>query len=213
MSSAVAGSNRCTSTTLAPTCSVMPSTTFSPKMWNIGKHAEHHVIGALAGAAGQGLLDVGEEVAVAEHRGLRVPGGAAREHEHGEVVGLHVQHRHRRLAGQLLPCEGPVDRIDRHDGGQLGHLGPVDAGPMRGRAPADEDRLGADVGQLALERGGRALRVERHGHGAQAEHRQVALHEVGAVGAEQGDPVAVTDAETGERGRASSRRRGEARRR
>ena len=36
VSSAVAGSKRCTSTTDAPAASVSPSTTLSPKMWNIG---------------------------------------------------------------------------------------------------------------------------------------------------------------------------------
>ena len=37
VSSAVDGSKRWTSTTVAPRSSVMPSTTFSPKMWNSGR--------------------------------------------------------------------------------------------------------------------------------------------------------------------------------
>ena len=58
-------------------------------MWNSGSTPKRDVVGRLERPVGVclDLLEVGEQVAVGEHRGLRRAGGAAGEHQHGEVVG------------------------------------------------------------------------------------------------------------------------------
>ena len=76
-----------------------PSTTLSPKMWNSGSTPSTTSSGALRPAGvGLALLEVGEQVAVGEHRRLRRAGRAAREDEHGEVVGGRGRRRGDRLA-------------------------------------------------------------------------------------------------------------------
>ena len=54
------------------------------------EHAVDDVVGADPVGHRARLLDVGQQVAVGEHRGPRRAGGAAGEHQRGEVVGLDV---------------------------------------------------------------------------------------------------------------------------
>ena len=70
--------------------------------------------------------------------------------------------------------------------------------PRAGRAAVDDDGDGVDGGQLALQLGRRARRVQRHDDGAEADDGEVGDDERVAVAADEGDAVAVADAEAGQ---------------
>jgi hypothetical protein len=76
--------------------------------------------------------------------------------------------------------------------------GAVDRGPARSRSGADDDGDGLDDGQLLLELGARARRVERHRDGAEADDREVRHDEVPVVAAQDGDAITRSDAEAGQ---------------
>ena len=101
-------------------------------------HREHHVepedvverddaVDDVAGRHAAGdrprLLDVGEQVAVGQHRGARRAGRAAREQQRGEVVGRHVDGRQRLGGQEVLDRDRPVAgvAVDGHDGAHGRH--------------------------------------------------------------------------------------------
>ncbi len=144
-----------------------------------------------------GLLDVRQQVAVAEHGGPRRTGGPAREDQHGQLVVGDVD------GGARV---GLQQRLDRHrslerEGGRRDdvlhrrHRGRVDRTPHRESGLLDDDGPGVHHGQFTLEFGRRAGRVQRHGDGAETDRGEVRHHEVPTVAAEQGDGVAAGHAE------------------
>ena len=146
------------------------------------QHGQRHVVDAVgAGRVGEDLVEVGGQVPVGEHRRARGARRAAGEQQHGHVVG------------------GTVDQRGRIGGEEVGHVdvalvagdrGGVDVVGHLAGGRADQRELHAGDGQLALDLGGGALRVQRDGDGAHAEHRQVGRHEVPVVGGQDRHPVA-----------------------
>ena len=84
-------------------------------MWNSGSTPYTTSSGRVASRTLRRLLDVGEQVAVAEHRRPRRTGGTAREHHHREMIALDVDGRHRlRLAAaRRAPPRPPAHRPRR----------------------------------------------------------------------------------------------------
>ena len=137
---------------------------------------------------------------MAEHRRARRTSGAAGEQQHGEVVGLDVGDGNRLGGQQLVDRDGPVARIavDRDhvaDGAERRH---VDVAPRGCRAAVDDDADDVDGVELVLQLGRRARRVQRHCHRAHPDEGEVGDHERVAVAADDGDAVAVGDAESGQ---------------
>ena len=115
VSSAVAGSNRSTSTTDAPAYEREAEHDVQPEDVEQRQHAEHHVVGPPSPRPGCACiwLEVGEQVAVGEHRRLRRAGGAAREEQHGQVVVGTVDDRRRVGGEQVVERAGIVERVTR----------------------------------------------------------------------------------------------------
>ena len=133
-----------------------------------------------------------------EHRRLGRAGRAAGEHQRGDVVGRDAGDGQRLAGRHVVERDGAVDGV-AVDGD---HVLDASARAARsterhvaGRAAVDDDGDGVDDGQLLLQLGRRARRVERDGDGAEADHGQVGDDERVAVAAGQGDAVAVADAE------------------
>jgi hypothetical protein len=119
------------------------------------QHAVDDVVGLGAVGCGQVLLDVRQQVAVAEHRRPRGAGGPAGEHERGEVIGCDVDNRVCLGLEQLVERDGAVDlplcgdhRMEAGDGGT------IDVGPRGHRRRSDQHGDRADGTQLALDLGG-----------------------------------------------------------
>ena len=132
--------------------SVEPSTTLSPKMWNSGSTPNTTSSPVEPVAGGAHLVDVGQQVAVAEHRRPRRAGGAAREHHHGQVSPSTSTMGGGPAAEQLIEHPAPSGRRPRWrrscstDGTAVG----LDLRPCgRGRRP-DDDGDRPDDGELAL---------------------------------------------------------------
>ena len=155
--------------------------------------AEHDVVGSDPVAVGRAdLAQVGQQVAVREHRRGRGAGRAAREHQQGEGVALDVDRRDGRRREQLV--EGvravevvPGGRDDRDDRARHRRVDGLPRG--RGHRP-DHRGDRRDLRQLPLDLRARAGRVERHGHGAQPDRGQEGDDEVRVVAGQDGDAVA-----------------------
>ncbi len=164
------------------------------------QHAVDHVALPDVIASREILLDVRDQVAVAEHRRPRHPGSAAGEHHGGDVIGLDVDGRHRLGRQEIIERDlvvGDITLGSDHRA-QRRHPRAVDVRPGgRSRRP-DQCRHRFDDGELALDLGCRARRVERDDHGAEAHDREERHDEIPVVGAQHGDPVAGRDALGGE---------------
>ena len=136
--------------------------------------AVHHVARAERGVGRMRLLEVGEQAGVREHRRPRRAGGTAREHQHGEVVGIDLDALYRIGVEQLGVDSGRVDRrvADGDHHAERRHGGTVDVGPRR-RRRIDDRRRGGHHTQLVGELGTRARRVEWNRHRTDAEHGKV----------------------------------------
>ena len=91
------------------------------------------------------------------------------------------------LPGTSAPSAATTTRSD-------GMRADVDVAPGCAAPRSTTAASGLDGGELALELGGRAGRVQRHGDGADAEDGQVAHDEPEAVVVDDRDPVALADA-------------------
>jgi hypothetical protein len=110
------------------------------------QHAEGHVGGELLAAlVALDLLEVREQVAVAEHGRPRRSGGAAGEHQHGQVAGLALDDRHGVDREQVLERVRPleVDPRGGDDVRQLGQRGPIESAHRSLRRRRDDDGLRA----------------------------------------------------------------------
>ena len=112
--------------------------------------AEHDVVGASCPGVGAALLDVGQQVAVGEHRRLRRAGGAAGEQQHGDGARLELRDAER-LAIEVVVERQPRRRCcGRRWRRRCARSGPtrVDRSPRLARHRADHHRHGAHRGEL-----------------------------------------------------------------
>ena len=86
----------------------------------------------------------------------------------------------------------------RSRGAPSRHRGAVDSVHAAAAAGSTTTTLAPTVAISLLDLGRRALRVERNGDRAEAEHREVRLDEVQPVAAQQGDAIAAPDTEAGQ---------------
>ncbi len=152
------------------------------------------VVGADDLAAGRHVLtEIRGQVAMGEHGGLRCAGGAAGEHEAGEIAfgafdhrgGLDGLSKHVKVdgVGQANPRRAQHVLEGRHDR-TIDLLKDTDTG-----RPSDHG-LGPDLGEFTFDLGGRALRVERHGDHARTKDAEPGAHETEIGRAQDCDPVA-----------------------
>ena len=146
-----------------------------------------------------GLGDVGQQVAVAEHRGAGCAGRAAREEQRGEVVGRDVDGRHRGSIEQVVErhiAGITVDRDDRAHGRDA----------RRDRRPAQAPdavrstttATGASAASSRCTSGAGLVGFNGAATAPRPTHREVGEHERMAVAADDRDPISVDDAEAGE---------------
>ena len=154
------------------------------------QHRERHLVGPVGTVGvGEDLVEVRAQVAVGEHGRPRRSGRPAREEQHGHVVGGAVDER----GGVGSEEVGHVD-----DALVVGELAAVDGlGHLAARG-TDQRQLRARGGQLALDLGRGALRVQRDGDGPGAEHGQVRRDEIPVVGGQDRHPVTRRDPSGGE---------------
>ena len=147
------------------------------------------------------LVQAGPQVAVGEHGGTRVAGGAAGEHQGGQLILVDLHAFDRLVLEQLVHRDrvlGDVVRIAGDDGLDRRHPLPIHVQPGRGARLLDDDHLRADLVDLGFELRSGAQRIERHGDRAETEGREVGDDEVGGVAAEQDHPVALADTHRGQ---------------
>ena len=148
------------------------------------------------------LLEVGQQVAVGEHRRLGRAGRAAGEQQHRQVVvgrGRRAGRARRPAGRRAARASGRRARPSLTTTSVQGRARrPGRAGrrwPGRG---GRRSRPGPRRRPAPLDLRCRAQRVERHGHGAGAEDGQVRHHEVPVVGGDDRHPVAGLDAQPDE---------------
>ena len=164
------------------------------------QYAVHHIARLDADVGGAPLVEVGQQVAVAEHRRTGSTRSAAGEDQHGERVTLHLDHvdggrlleRGERGTGARHVCVGADHVLHRRD------RCAVDRIPCSGRSGLQQHHRGAHGAYFPLDLGRRAGGVERHGDGAEAQRGEVGDHELATVGAHERDAVAFGDAECSE---------------
>ena len=150
------------------------------------QYAERHVFGGLGTMRLRlHLLEVRQEIAVAEHRGLGEPCSATREHQDGEIVVIAVDDRRGIGCEQRVDGDGTFEAIvlrSGHDEAQARELRLLDGGETAPPGRADDGCHRADVLELSHELGAGTRRVQRNGDRADTEDRQVAGDEVPVVG-------------------------------
>ena len=157
------------------------------------KDTQTDVVGADDLAAGRHVLtEIGGQVAVGEHRGLRCAGGAASEHQAGEIAIGALDHR-----GGLdgLSQHVKVDGVGQTDPRRAQHMlegrhdRPIDLlEDSDTRWPGDHG-FGPDLSEFTLDLGSRALRVERHGDHPRTEDAEPGANETKVGRAQDRDPV------------------------
>ena len=132
-----------------------------------------------------------------EHRRLRRAGGAAREEQRGQVVVGTVGDRSGVGREEVFERAGIVERMTRGRDHVLHrrHVRAVDVSPARAAGRADDHGDGLDRGELALELGCGAQRVEGDDDAADAEHGQVRDDEGRVVRAQESDPIVRAEPE------------------
>ena len=155
-----------------------PSTTFSPKMWKSGSTPKHDVARRLrAGPGGPGTCSrLASRLPWVSIAAFGRAGRAAGEDEHGEVV---VGRDRRPAPGSAASRSSSATRARRARRRWLAITSRASGSGARSSAAdgrladgPDDHAPGADGGQLALELGRRARRVERHGHAARRRARR-----------------------------------------
>ena len=199
-STADAGSKRSTSSTVDPAWKDRPSTTFRPKMWNSGSTPRVTSPGSWRRASDASTCSrLASRLPWRQHRRLRRPGDPAREDQDREVVGRPDRPSATgSAASSWSKVTAPSIAVGRRGDDELERrrLRPVERAEACGPT-GPIGRSGTDRRELALERGGRAQRVERDRDEAGAEHGQVRGHEVPVVGADDPHPVAGLEAQAG----------------
>ena len=193
---AVAGSKRCTSSSVAPDEQRLAEDDVEPVHVVQRDHAVGDVARRDVLAARAGLVEVGPHAAVGEHRRLRGAGRAAREQQGGEVVGLDVDHR-RRVRGHHLgggDGAGDLGAVGGDHRAQRRNRGPVDVAPWRRPGAVDD---GARRPRRCRS-GGPARAAGLVGLSGTATAPMPSSGQVGdderhAVAAHDGDPIAVGD--------------------
>ena len=141
-----------------------------------GQHAVDDVVGTGAIGRRHALLDVREEVAVAQHRGPRRAGGAAGEHHDRDMIGGNVANRGRVSGEQLtegdLTLAGGAVGLGVDDRTQRRHPTHVDVRPRRHGTRAEHHHDRRDLDQLALDLRAGAGRIERHGDPTEPDARR-----------------------------------------
>ena len=157
-----------------------------------GQDSQGHVTGVHGPARVElHLLEVGEQVAVGQHRGLGRARGSGREDEHGGVAGGPVEDGNGGVgatvaAGRLrLPWRRAVDGDDPlHDRARAVE------GASRARVIAGRDgKLGPHRLPLRFELDLGGVGVEGHGYRPDPQHREVGHDEEAVVGQGQGHAV------------------------
>ena len=159
---------------------------------------------AVRDAEAEDVLQVREGLAVRERGALRPPCGARRVQDREQVIFVDVVGRQRpRVVAEQQLAAGPGDTIGfvqiRHEYvlelRQRVHSMAHRLPPLR----VAEQQLGARVAQSELELVGLPPRVQWHDHGADRRRRPPQHHPLDVVRRDDGDAVAVADAQLPER--------------
>ena len=128
-----------------------------------------------------------------QHRRPGSTGGPAREHQHGDVIGLDVGDRNGSAASSssrgtapssTSPSTATTWRIEPS-------VGPVDVVPRRRRLRSTTTASAPTSASSRSSSARRARRVQRHDDGAETERGEVGDDERMAVAADERDPVTV----------------------